>query len=198
MPSGWQSMRVGIRLNLDGTSDNSNSNIMALGFCSGTTNIYGDATTTHFVGSAISTWGGAGNYHGGAGSFYGSIAYVPRKRVGTTNTDGTTLASNCTIAADAISASSNRYVCWFVDMIFGSPNYTIKIFYNVGTASVSQATWQAQMVAPTPVIVGHTYTAGQTIAVDEGTDGTLDSVNFIYQPGNSSCLIADLGVVRLT
>src|SRR5512138_1392309 len=62
-PPGWTRARVGIRAAFSGASHITPT--FALGLCSGTSNVAGDASTTHFIGlysTCLWTYMGGGDY----------------------------------------------------------------------------------------------------------------------------------------
>src|ERR1041385_3392522 len=89
--SSWNAIRVALRVSITDFGSNLGSTPeFVVGLCSGTTNVYKDSTTTHFVGMQTSgtTWTrqtnlGVPTYTTGASSIR------PMKRVGTTTTTGT-------------------------------------------------------------------------------------------------------------
>lgn len=122
--------------------------------------------------------------------------YVPAKRVGSTTTTGTTFFTGNFIVFDATTANrSARYV----DIQKGSPNYTLNIFGRDQNAAsdVSQAQFIAQSALTTPAITNHSLRTAQTIAVNEGTDGTLDHVCIAWDRSGPVIEISDLLLVKL-
>jgi hypothetical protein len=165
----WTSVRIAlyIRIN-DSGAEMSDPTNLAVGLCAGSTNIMGDATTTHFCGTMTyanffrST--GPVRYAGN-----GAVSYRPTKKVGVTVTSGTNFGT-------APILHTTAPTMWFVDITKGSPNYTVRPFFCNGTSAptVTEANFLAQAISTPPSFTGHTYPSGQTIAVDEATDGTFD------------------------
>src|SRR5579885_1728374 len=75
IPASWTALRIGIRVRLgDNGGAVASTPRFALGLCSGTTNILGDATTTHFVGAITnsSSWA----YFTSSGAVYYGFSYA--------------------------------------------------------------------------------------------------------------------------
>jgi hypothetical protein len=163
-----------------------------LGLCSGTSNQFGDSTTTHAVGIVTT---GSWQFQT---TFYNATSPAPAKRVGTTTTTGTVLAANAAIGCTAAATTADRGM-WFVDIIKGSPNYSFQLFApsNAVAGDQSAATFLTNMEATTPSIVGYSFSAAQTLAVNEGTDGTLDSINISWDHTTPVIEICDIAVARI-
>lgn len=190
----WTKVRVGMRLHMESTGANLVSTPrLAVGFCSGTANQFGDATTGHFVGvvSNSATWSFQ------AGPYYNTLGLAPGKRVGSTLTNSGGFASNFSINAGAAANTADRSLL-FVDLTKGSPNFTINCFcQNSPGQDVTVANFLAQMTLVTPAFAGHDYPAGITIAVDEGTDGTLDAINVAWDRSTPFMEFCDIAVAIL-
>lgn len=188
----WNQIRAGILFQVDGTVSIASLDF-ALGFCAGTTNVYGDATTTHFVGTrCTSGWPFAS-------SWYSNATFVPSKRVNTTVTDGTALSTTSDVRGD-IGGGIIRTMM-FIDITKGSPNYTFELFsrtaLNTGTPP-SEADFLTQMEMATPSFAHHTYSGAQTLAVDEGADGTLDAFQMYWNPATQVAEVSMVGVTVLS
>jgi hypothetical protein len=188
----WNTIRLGLRMHMADTgADLTGTPTFAMGFCAGTASQFGDATTTHFVGlkTNAATWNRSAN-------FYNNATAVPTKRVGSTTTTGTSLLN--LVIPNGLGTGQGRYI-FFVDLIKGSPNYTIKLFCDqTGTSGdQSAATFLAKMELVTPSLSGYTYSSGQTIAVNESTNGTLDCVNVSWDRTTPVIEICDMAVAIL-
>jgi len=186
LPSGWARIRVGALCALSGAASETLN--MGFGFCSGTTNILGDATTTHWIGYRST---GAWSYNGGGGA-YTSGTIQAAKLVGTTFTTGAG-ASGYDISDIA---ARDHVAGWFVDIIKGAPNYGLEIvFFDTapGANSMSEATFDSLMAIGNNLNsakpVGYYYQAA-TVACDEATDGYFDAVCFSW-PGSSTDFLID-------
>src|SRR5437870_4036952 len=104
----WTKIRIGCRISIEDSGANvTGTPRLAIGVCSGTSNIFMDATTTHFAGivSTASFWNritgpvGYQLWDSGSGSNFPGVA----KRIGSTLTVGTLLSAgprffDCTAA----------------------------------------------------------------------------------------------------
>ena len=170
--SGWTTLRVAllVRMNDSGANITGTPRFM-FGLCAGTSNIPGDATVTHACGCITNnaTW----TRTAGPPGYYSPLTIAPSTYINTTIATGTNLST--TSALGFSGTIVNAMV--FIDITKGSPNYSLRLLSRTNTASgaPTQSDFNAQSVATTPAFTGHTYTAAQTIAVDEVANGTFDS-----------------------
>lgn len=196
--STWTKLRVAVRLSITDSGANITSNPrLAIGLCSGSTNIFLDATTTHWVGCLMdgATWTrGAGPPIQYA---MPSSGWVPAKRVGSTTSKGTTHHAGADFLHDATAAFRSL---WCVDITKGSPNFTYNLYMrnSAGTSDVTLANFLANVELASPnVNAQHFQATQQTLAVDEA-DGTLDHVNIAWDRSDPKIEISDLAIVRLS
>lgn len=197
----WNEIRVGIRWHMRDSGANIGSNPQVfLGVCSGSANQWGDSTTTHAVGINFNaaTWTrNTTNYQ-----VSGVSTIFPAKRVGSTITRGAALNSAWAIGNQAAADAADRTVL-FAQIAKGSPNFSIRAFYRLTTSStppadISSATFLTEMnVLGTPVITNHSFSSAQTLAVNEGTDGSLDHVAFSWDR-TTGIEICDIAVARIS
>lgn len=197
IPLGWTKLRFGVRLSMTDSGANVTSTPrLAIGLCSGNTNLFLDATTTHFLGFIwnAATWtrqvGPPVSYYPGAG------AVCLAKRIGTTNTIVGTPGENPLIY-DATTANRNAVYC---DITKGSPNFTGKLFIRTVAAAsdVDLNTFLTQSELASPTITNHSVLTGvSTIAIDEAANGTLDHVCVAWDRSTPQIEISDLVVVKL-
>ena len=191
----WTKIRVGIRFHFrDLGSAPSGTPRFALGLCSGTTNIMGDASVTHWVGciTDAASWGYA------AGSHYGSITWSPAKKVNTTLTVGSSLTTTMGIPARAADNVADRMML-MVDIEKGSPNFSFASFWPGPTSSVdaTKANFLSRMEEATPSgFSTHTFTTGGSLAVSE-SDGTLNAINIAWDRASFAAELCDIAVARL-
>jgi hypothetical protein len=192
----WSKLRVGVRWIMGNTGANlTGTPKLFFGLCSGSTNLPLDPSTTHFLGiyNVAATW----TYQAGPPVRYahGSSSFSVGKRVGTTNTSFGTPGQ---IYTSALETQAYRQAM-FVDITKGSPNFTVGCLYPsaVPSIDVSQDDFLTQMVLPTPVLTGHTFTAGSAGACDEGVDGTLNHVYCGWDRVSPVFEICDLAVAKL-
>jgi hypothetical protein len=197
-PSGWSTLRLAFRFSftdLGGTAGSTPS--FVFGLCSGQTNIYGDATTTHFVGwkTTPGSWDRDTNW-----SIYtnsGSLTFQPFKRITSTDTNGsgTQVAYGLPYNVAAI-----RNVI-YADIIKGSPNYTLRLYgpniYSAGIGDVAVATFNTQALNSSPSVSNHGAFTDRTLAVDEVTNGVLDHINFSWNRTDFLLEISDIQIIRI-
>jgi len=197
----WNKLRIALRLSstdtgavIGGTPE------FAVGLCAGTTNIYGDATTDHFAG--LHTHGsqfdrgtvGGVPYYASTGS-----TVRPIKKVVSTVTTGTDIAVTAVVVLGDAASAFHR-VLLFVDITKGSPNYTFSLFWFTagGLVDASASDFAIQAASASPTFSQHQMSTGQTLAVDEATNGTLNCVNLLWDKATPQIEISDLAVVRLS
>ena len=191
----WTTLRVGIRWVItDNSVLGTGTTNCLLGLCSGTTNLPGDATCQHAIGfgSVGVTWSTSSPY------FYNTISASFASKIGSTVTTGLGGSALTNVGAGRSDAGLQRGV-WFVDFTKGSPNWTAKAFYRNNTTltvDVSQQSFLAMMEIEPPAATGHIDSADYTFAVDEGTNGTLNSVFFWWARSVPYVEIADLAIAR--
>lgn len=204
----WTYLRVGIRVSIDPAVYNTNNlgkNIF-IGVCSGTSNPWnnGVATTTHAVGALAPAIGNAGNAPASYSDGFGGTGFVfynvkGAKRVGTTITE----SSGALLNPAYIQAISNDYraALWFVDIEkkTSPTDWNIKSFMltTVGTTHVTKSTFETYMATPFAGLSlgGHSPSSTVTLAVDEATNGYLDSVN-VFSDMNGNVEISDIAAAR--
>lgn len=199
--SSWSKLRIALRFSMNDSGANLTSTpVFAVGLCSGTSNIYGDASVTHFVGllPISATWTRltsalcyATNASGGD--------VTPTKKIGSTETHGTAIGSQ-TVQIPADVTIAMRWM-WFVDILKGTPNYTLSYFAVTSRSTatdVSVADFLTQANLGSPSFAGHGNSGTQTIAVDEATNGTLDCVNISWDRVTPEIELSDLAVVKLS
>ncbi len=196
----WTKLRLGIRMQMTDTGSGLTSAQFFMGVCSGSTNIFGDETTTHACGwRSTGVWtretsGSAVHYHPTGGTM------KPTKRVGSTITDGTAFfpVTACRFNARAASEIAARTVI-FVDVLKGSPNFTFQLFgYTDSTAEqdVSRDTFLVEVARAIPSISNYTQSATQTLAVNEA-DGSLNHVGIHWDQSVPMMELCDIAVSRL-
>lgn len=195
----WSHLRLGIRISMQDFGANLTSQPrFAFGMSSGTTNLYQDATTTHWLGalSQASSWvrsTGPVKYDlndGVTNPFYLS------KRVGSTLTQGAFITGGDCYLVDA---SVGTRSCLFLDVTKGSPNFTCNVLQpnSSSPSDVSLNDFLTQIALSTPSLSGHTSGSGVTLAVDEATNGYFDSMNIAWDRTSPGIEISDMAVVKL-
>lgn len=190
----WQKLRIAMRWSMTDTGATiAGSPIFAVGLCSGDTNIFGDATTDHFVGvkTTGATWP---RTTPGPPSCYQVYPTQSGKLVGVTWTLATNWLSS---AGQAMSdaPNGNRF-CWFIDITKGDPTYTIGGYANVtgNAGDISEATFLTQSNNVVAVMPEHALGNSGTVAVDEDADGVLDHVCVHWNKATPEIEISNLKV----
>lgn len=202
--SSWNKIRVAVLLSMTDTGSNLTSTPkLAVGICSGYSNIFLDATTTHWCGflSNSATWsriaGPPVGYNIGA-----ALPWFAAKRIGSTTTINGSAVNGIsnTVLYDA--ATANR-TALYVTITKGSPNFTFSIFSRNTpvNSDVTPATFVAQAEILAPTITNHgpdNGTGGTTVAIDEVTNGTFDHVAVAWDRTTPNIEVSDLKAVRLS
>lgn len=190
----WNEIRIGMRMcmtdpggNLTGTPR------LAVGVCSGTTNIMGDSSADNWVGaiSNLATW-----IRVAGPPTYAGTSLAVAKKVGSTLTVGTGFAGTL-----QCSYQTGIRLCYFVDIAKGSPNYTLKFFgFQVGGGTqvdITQAAYFRAVESPAPSVPLHSLSAGVTIATDESA-GSFNAANIHWDQTSAALQMEDVAVVRLS
>ncbi len=175
--------------------------LFAVGLCHGTSNILGDATTDHFVG-VVSDGDWASEF---SEYLYDFIVFKGAVKIGTSTTLSTPLNSaglNGQFGQGTNAAWTPTPQNFFVDITKGSPNFTINTFYISNGQSVgiqSAALFLSDVVLATPAQTGQAFGASPaSMAVNEATNGILDTVNVSWNRTDFWPEICDLAVVVLS
>lgn len=198
----WNKIRIGLRISMTDTGANiAGSPVFAVGLCSGTTNIFGDASCDNFVGilpasgSVFQRQAGSSDprYLTNPGSF------VTARKVGSTLTRGTDIikdAGEAVITCDV----ANKRVVFAVEIEKGSPNYTVNIFARANNAitDVSYSDFYATMATVgNCALVNHAYGTARTVACSE-VAGSFNAVNISWDVVSPVIEISDLTITRLS
>lgn len=190
--SNWQRLCVGIRVGIDaGTTLLSCG--FALGVCSGTTNMYKNATTSNFFGV---TGGGTATFS--SNTF--SLPFFVARKVGVTETNtsvSSLLLGNMTLAGGA----DGRLHTLIVQMTKTSGRIDFTTMYANNTVSgvtlQSRNDWINAMECEPLVAIngGYGLTATTGFALDEAANGVLNTVNVSWAQ-TSPLVIADIGIIQ--
>lgn len=201
----WTSIRVGCRIRATGcaiagiTFGNGITPRFGLGLMASAGAQVSRDTAGHFVGG-LSTGALWTVSSPGAGDFILSFGgFAPGKKIGATYTAGTNFASDVAVGCGLEPTPTRLHqVHLFVDITKGSP-WSFRVFSIANPANgggQSRANWLEDMEENPPVRTNYVYQAAQTLAVDEGTDGVLDSICF-FNELPMELEIWDHGLVRL-
>lgn len=192
-PSGWKTIRVGMRLHMSNTGGTLSSPTFAFGICSGSANIFGDSTVGHFLG-AVSTGPWAFQT-----TFYNNTSFVAAKKVGSSLTQSAAFIQNAAVQCQAATNTADRGFM-FIDITKGSPNYTLNLFYLANTSghdeSVAKFLLLMEISGSNVVSSSYAYSADQTIACNEAVDGTFDSINISWNTSTPFIEICDIAFAR--
>lgn len=187
IPNGWTKIRVGIRIS--GYSATTFTPDFALGFCCNTGSLYGDATTTHFVGVQNT---GAFSYSGG----WWSSTLRPVKKVNTTSTVGSNMQP---IYCVAVGDGYYYPTLFFVDITkTGGTNYAVNAFSGTVGGSATNTKFISTMQMDPPTHLGHGYSAPQTLAVNEAANGTLNAIQVYWNQASYDLDVLDIGWIKLS
>lgn len=203
--SSWNTLRIGIRLQMENTGANLSGNPhIFFGLCCGTSAPMGSAIPTHAVGwwTNPATWvytaASGSNLTYYAGNTTNSCAGIVTVKGVTTASGVSAVAVQFNFPADP-TAATRRMV--FTDIFKGSPNYTFRVFIPnaaVAAPDVLNTDFLAQLVKTTPSFTNHTYGASSgAVAVNEAVNGTLDCVNIWWNRSVPKIHICDLALYKL-
>ena len=192
----WTKVRVGIRYCVSDTGANMTGVQFGVGICAGSTNINGDASPSHYLGFRLV--GNSAILVRGAGppvNYLWNYTAATVVVAGVVSDSGDIEGGNYYTAA----ANTNR-VLLFCDISKSFNTYTLNYFRNTNIAcsDVSQATFDAQVLAQTPVVTDHAYSNSTTRTADEATNGLFDHINLSWVNTSGATLkISDIAAVRL-
>lgn len=187
--STWTHIRIGILYQLIGTSSTPGASGLFIGMCSGTSAPFGAATTTNAVGleviNSLSYIANSGNPYF---QFQSANGQVCKKVVSTITTNGTNVFDSVDLGVPTNLGSTLRRGLLYVDIIKGSPNYTIQVS---GAASMGSSSAGTHDFTVSDLLSGMTQALGSivvagfslvsantplTLACDE-TAGGFDTVD---------------------
>ncbi len=192
----WSHIRICGCLGIELTgSDITSTPRFFFGCCSGTSNIFMDATTTHWAG-AYSTWtpwaAGTNKYH----NYTGGTIWTLAKRITSTTTTGSGLSTAWTIG-DCTQAFRTAFL---LDITKGSP-FTVQLFsanaYNTLPPDVTLSAFLTQIPLTTPVFTSHGFDTAVTMTLDEATNGYFNAVNIGWDRTSPAIELSALAVVKL-
>lgn len=195
----WNKIRIGMRCSTTYTSTSPLP--LLFGLCSGTTAMAGDATPEHFVGVRFDVAGwGVTNYTGFLSAYGWACKIV----------DGTATQTGNDSTGAWMAKTANCTGALMLEITKGSPNFTISKIRSIGTTSgtptyssedITQALFEQAMLsaASPPSIAGHIgQWASNTIAVNEATDGYLDTINIKWGDPVATLDINEIAWARLS
>lgn len=193
----WSKIRVAFRMAVTDTGANLTGDVVfAMGICSGSTNLWGDATCQHAIGAGriVNNWtrsAGGPSYSMTTNSNWQAV-----KKVGTTITNGSNLG---VLILGAGAATGSTKGVFALDITKGSPNFTLQAFARNASATtdISQTAFYDWIeVESYQTLTSHGNGSAMALAVDEGANGTLDHVFFYWSRSTPVFHISDIAVVR--
>jgi hypothetical protein len=188
----WNTLHIGVLVGFQGVGATVTSPTMAIGVCSGTTQMFGSFAgfTRNFFG--IRTVGNVTFNGGSPSSYQPSIAGV--RKVGTTVTD---TGSAVALLGDA---TANLLTFVGVRLVKSGGNIAISVFGCTNTLSTQNkpfTDWLMQLEYRTFTASAnfgnYTLTSLGSLAYDEATNGTLDTINLSYNQATIPVVIKDFG-----
>jgi len=194
----WTTICVGCRMTIEDTGANLVSTPrLAFGICVGTSNIFMDATTTHWLGfySVDPTWPRVSGSPATYAMADATTAPLFSKRITSTITSAGTQTANPRLC-DCSTANRSAF---FMYITKGSPNFTGSLFCRGGTTAsdVSLAEYLAALPLSSPSITNHSNAGNVTLAIDEGANGSFNAVNIAWDRTSPAIELSDLAVVKL-
>lgn len=191
----WLTLRIGLLMGIN-SAQTITGPVFAFGVNSGVLKGYGEDDCIHFVGvhSTTASW----NYNdpsvpglGGPPEYYSTGGQLfPMKKVGTVKTNGSGFGSVAYISARGRYYPMNALI---LQIVKGSPNYTLT-FAHPGSASSAQShITDGQFVAMieaanmsdiATIESGYVVSSPINLAVDEATNGILDSICICWNSTN--------------
>lgn len=205
--SSWRHIRIGMRAMVSRSAAHLTSANFALGMTSGTSSLYSDSNTTHFVGFSMinSTFTYYSNFNdtynaSGSGNFYW--------KTGSLLQSASNSRLTCGIGTSEVT-STNLYLfrtMTFLDIIKSDTDpgvWTLKWYSmrnNVGATDISLTTFYTQLLNATQSVaspLSEYYLTEATLPVSESAHGYLDTVNIYWQNANTvNLFISDIAVYR--
>lgn len=195
----WSKVRVCFRLGFTdyGASPSGNVNHF-LGLCSGTTNMFGDATCQHFVGFGnTGTWTRSGS---GSSLIYTAAAPSYYTKIGTTLVASTNASNGIAYGATADFDGKQRKVLFVEYVKLSGTQMNLTAFYrlnNAGTVDISYSDWlNLAEVETGAAYTLHAWGTTRTLSVNEGVNGVLDAVTAYWSRTSPQMEISDIAVVK--
>jgi len=198
----WKKLRIGLRLCMADSGGNATSCSLHVGISHGNTSLFGDG------GSAPSHWIGA-NYVGNFNTFsrqsspvvgYGCSFVAGEEWLNGVLLTGNGGAGDLEPSTWVIGATDSNRTCLFLDILKADSGWILQYFRNTDTSApdVSKATFDAQVIVPSPTITGHSLVPAQTWGtVNEATNGYFDHLNINWNHTSPQFKISDITVVKL-
>lgn len=189
----WNILHIGVLLGVDGgAAATITTPTFAMGICSGTSQMFGSFAgfTRNFFGVRT-----AGNItYNGIPAGYQSLAFTACRKVGNTVTDGSSTSARFG------DATNNLLNLILVRLVKTGGNITTQVLTCTNSFSGQNRTfseWLLSMECRTLTSLITNYTVSgvlSTLAYDEATNGTLDTLNIAWNSAAVPLVIKDFGV----
>lgn len=200
----WNQLRIGILSTMNTPSASiSGPPIMAFGVCADTTNLYGEASTDHFVGAIQQLNPFSYSYYDATHRYlYGS--FYEAKKVGTTQTVG---GGGLAYPVYFGGWPTSERTAVFLEITKGSPNFTLQMCHknNLDLVDCNVAKFRSCMEAVDLAGIrsilgtgGHAVGTARTLAVNEGTDGDLNAVALYWERSTPEWEISEVAFRALS
>lgn len=211
--SNWDSIRIGFRHSISNDSNVKLSapGVWAFGLCSGTSNMFLDDTTTHFLG--VRTTGGgwqAINYTLPNGIYIHPNVWKFSSKVGNTyvDSDFTTSSTYPSISTDykSLTTTVNTIGCsaWIIDITKGDPNWIWTIYSGswYSTSINRHVSYYKFINSINNNLVdkgadNFVVWASGSVTVNETLNGFLDTINIAWQSVSETLEISDVAYAIL-
>ncbi len=185
MLDNWSVMRLGLQISYDASANATGTPLLFMGLCHdvvvGTG--YADGSgTVHCLGARMGT-SSSWTYHAGPPKYYdGGVPGIVKKIAGTVTTSSFGTGFGCFLSADPVTART----ALILQITKGSPNFTLDIVAPQSSGAAAQIDCtdalftslmeMGAMSNANSIISGYANWTAGTIAVDQTTNGVLDSV----------------------
>jgi len=207
--STWSHIRIGVLYQLIGTVTTAGGTGFFIGMCSGTSNPFGAATTTNAVGlEVINALGFVANSGNPYYQFGSSNGQVCKKVVSTITTNVTNVFDSVDGGVPTNLGATLRRGLLYVDIVKGSPNYTIQASFPAGMGSTGTGNHDftvAELLSGMTQVLGSITVGGfllssanspLTLACDE-TAGGFDTVDIYSNELNNPMNWYEVAVEKL-
>jgi len=181
--SSWTKIRIGVRHAINRTTAYNNAPSFVFGLCSGTAAMYTDPTTANFIG--YRTKPGA-NWTTPSGQLYNTEGQAITKV-------GTVITALSDAVVTGFTQATVRNSATFLEIQKGAENYQIMHAQTDARYDFTEAdfiTWMQSETLP-----WNSWT--KSMAVDEATNGTLDTINIAWLGTTEDLEICDVAYSRL-
>jgi len=185
----WKRLRIAIHASVNHTASYTNGPEFAFGLYSGTTNMYKDSTTAHFLGVRTvpdQPWTYATSYWNGV--YFQSVLKVGESINAAT-------PEHLALVPRIAKATSMRFV-YLLDINKNGSIYTLRFGQGGYNSEAGTADFTRLLYTPNYIAYSVGWTAPVDITVDEATNGVFDTINVSWT-GAEQLDISAIGSVIL-